>query len=52
MNFPFIIEFVRSYKDDVNIYFLTEYVKGMELFDVIRDIGILLNYNSFTITFN
>mgnify|MGYP000993771142 CR=1 FL=1 len=39
MKFPFIIQFVRSYKDDTNIYFLTEYVKGMELFDVIRDIG-------------
>lgn len=26
-------------KDELNIYFLVEYIKGMELFDVIRDIG-------------
>jgi len=41
MNFPFIVEFVRSYKDAQNIYFLLEYVRGLELFDVIRDIGLL-----------
>ena len=39
MAFPFIVQFVRSYKDDINIYFLMEFVKGMELFDVIREIG-------------
>ena len=41
-NFPFIMQFLRSYKDDYQIYFLLEYIKGMELFDVIRDIGIFL----------
>lgn len=34
------MKFFQSMKDDLNIYFLTEYIKGMELFDVIRDIGI------------
>jgi len=29
----------RSFKDDYNIYFLMEYVSGIELFDAIRDIG-------------
>jgi cGMP-dependent protein kinase len=34
------MKFMRSFKDNNNIYFLNEYVKGMELFDVIREIGI------------
>lgn len=33
--------FYRTYKDQDNIYFLTEYIRGMELFDVIREIGLL-----------
>jgi len=37
--FPFIIEYARSFKDSFDVYFLVEYVKGIELFDVIRDIG-------------
>lgn len=39
VDFPFVMKFYRSFKDYNNIYFLEEYVKGMELFDVIRDIG-------------
>ena len=39
VNFPFIMQFIRTFKDNNYIYFLTEYVKGLELFDVIRDIG-------------
>lgn len=39
VNFPFIMQFMRTYKDDHQIYFLLEYIKGMELFDVIREIG-------------
>jgi len=46
INFPFIVEFVRSHKDESNIYFLLEYVKGLELFEVIRDIGILNTYEA------
>ena len=33
------MQFIKTFKDNNNIYFLVEYVKGMELFDVIRDIG-------------
>lgn len=40
-NFPFIMEFVRTFKDEISVYFLVEYIKGMELFDVIREIGLL-----------
>ena len=46
VNFPFIIQFSRSFKDNFDIYFLEEYVNGMELFDVIRDIGnsLIINF--------
>jgi cGMP-dependent protein kinase len=39
VNFPFIVEFVTSFEDENNLYFLLEYIKGLELFDVIRKIG-------------
>ena len=38
---PFIMKLVKSLKDNQNIYFLTEYIRGKELWDVIRDIGLL-----------
>ena len=38
---PFIVKMVKSIEDKKNIYFLMEYLKGKELFDVIRDIGLL-----------
>ena len=38
---PFIVKLVKSLKDENNIYFLLEYVRGKELFEVIRDIGYL-----------
>ena len=38
---PFIVKLVKCLKDENNIYFLMEYLKGKELFDVIRDIGLL-----------
>lgn len=44
LDHPFIMRFYRSYKDDENIYFLTEFINGIELFDAIRIIGILI-YN-------
>lgn len=46
VKFPFIMNFIRSLKDNNNIYFLIEYIKGMELFDVIREIGLLGTYDS------
>lgn len=39
---PFIVKLVKTLKDNGKfIFFLMEYVKGKELFDVIRDIGFL-----------
>lgn len=43
---PFIMKLVKTLKDSKNIYFLTEYIKGKELFDVIRDIGLLNRYQT------
>ncbi|KAL4498348.1 hypothetical protein ABPG72_013154 [Tetrahymena utriculariae] len=44
--FPFMMKFIKTFKDNQNVYFLLEYVKGMELFDVIREIGLLNTYDS------
>jgi len=33
------MQLVKTFKDTNHIYFLTEFIKGMELFDVIREIG-------------
>jgi cGMP-dependent protein kinase len=35
------MQFIRNFKDNNNIYFLVEYIQGLELFDVIRELGIL-----------
>ncbi|EGR29318.1 protein kinase domain protein [Ichthyophthirius multifiliis] len=45
-NFRFIMQFLRTYKDNNNIYFLVQFICGMELFDVIRDIQLLSTYDS------
>lgn len=39
IDFPFLMEFKRSFKDQNIVYFLSEYVKGAELFDVMREMG-------------
>ena len=36
MAHPFIMKFYRSFKDAKNIYFVTEYIPGDMLFNVIR----------------
>ena len=38
---PFIVKLVKTLKDDKYIYYLMDYIKGKELFSVIREIGIL-----------
>ena len=38
---PFIVKLVKTLKDENYVYFLMDYIKGKELFDVIRDIGLL-----------
>ncbi len=46
LNFPFIMPFYRTFRDDISLYFLVECISGMELFDVIRDIGLLSTSDS------
>ena len=41
VNTPFVVEYIRSFKDANYVYFLMEFINGMELFDTIRIIGIL-----------
>ena len=40
------MQFLRTYKDKNNLYFLVQCIKGMELFDVMREIGLLNTYDS------
>jgi len=37
----FIMKLVKTFKDDARIYFLTEMVDGMDLFDVLRKLGLV-----------
>ncbi|OMJ70240.1 hypothetical protein SteCoe_31838 [Stentor coeruleus] len=37
----FILKLVRTFKDQFRVYFLLEYIRGMDLFDVIREISLL-----------
>ena len=41
VNFPFIMKMYRTFKDQNYVYFLLSYVRGMELFEVIRQLGSL-----------
>ena len=38
---PFTVDFIRSFKDANYIYFLTEFIEGLELFDALRIIGLV-----------
>jgi cGMP-dependent protein kinase len=38
---PFLLKLVKTFKDTHCIYFLTEYVDGEDLFDVMRAFGIV-----------
>ena len=43
---PFIVKLVKTLKDDKYIYYLMDYLKGRELFYVIREIGILSKFQT------
>ena len=38
---PFIMKMIKYLKNESYIFFITEYIKGKELWEVIRDIGLL-----------
>ncbi|OMJ89254.1 hypothetical protein SteCoe_8642 [Stentor coeruleus] len=41
LDHSFILKLIKTFKDEKRVYFLLEYVRGEDLFDVIRDIGLL-----------
>ncbi|CAG9323651.1 PKG_3 [Blepharisma stoltei] len=43
---PLIMKLVKTFKDHERIYFLQEYVQGKDLFDVLREIGIMNDANA------
>jgi cGMP-dependent protein kinase len=43
---PFIVKLVKTLKDNSHIFFLMEHIKGKELFDIIREIGLLNAYQT------
>ncbi|CAD8190962.1 unnamed protein product [Paramecium octaurelia] len=43
---PFLMRYYCSFKDSNHVFFLVEFIKGMELFDVIRDIGLLSAFDT------
>jgi cGMP-dependent protein kinase len=38
-----IMKMIRTFKDNERVYFLTEFINGMDLFDVLRKLGLLEN---------
>jgi cGMP-dependent protein kinase len=43
---PLIVKLVKTFKDDSRLYFLMEFVHGMDLFDALREMGLLNNESS------
>jgi cGMP-dependent protein kinase len=43
---PFIVKLVKTLKDTKHVFFLMEHIKGKELFDIIREIGLLNAYQT------
>jgi cGMP-dependent protein kinase 1 len=42
----FIMKMIRTFKDNFRLYFLLEHIRGMDLFDVIRELGLLSDGDS------
>ena len=43
---PFIVKLVKTLKDSKYIYYLMDYIKGKELFDVLIEIGLLSEFQT------
>jgi cGMP-dependent protein kinase 1 len=41
-----ILKLIKTFKDTKRLYFLLEYVRGQDLFDVIRELGLVSNEDS------
>ena len=46
LDHPLIMKLVKTFKDDERLYFLTEFVQGQDLFDVLRHLGLLKSNDS------
>ncbi|OMJ86646.1 hypothetical protein SteCoe_11795 [Stentor coeruleus] len=42
----FILKLIKTFKDSSRVYFLTEYVRGLDLFDVLRDLNLVSDRDS------
>ena len=42
----FILKLVKTFKDSKRVYFLTEFVRGMDLFDVLRELNLVTDRDS------
>ncbi|OMJ88882.1 hypothetical protein SteCoe_2545 [Stentor coeruleus] len=42
----FIMKLVKTFKDQKRIYFLTEYVRGLDMFDVLREVNIVSEHDA------
>jgi len=43
--FPFIIQIVKTLSDHEMLYYLLEFVEGVDLFEVLKDIGLLSTFD-------
>ena len=41
VSFPFIIEMIKSFNYQNKIIYILEYIEGVDLFEVMKDIGLL-----------
>lgn len=39
----FIVKLIKTFKDANRIYFLMEYVRGLDLFEVLREMNLVSN---------
>ncbi|OMJ91346.1 hypothetical protein SteCoe_6141 [Stentor coeruleus] len=46
LNHMLILKLIKTFKDEKRLYFLLEYVRGQDLFDVIRELGLISNEDS------
>lgn len=46
LNYPFIVKLHKTFYDELAIYLMTSFVAGLEMFDVIKNIGVLDNRNA------
>mmetsp|Transcript_13728 Transcript_13728/g.2198 ORF Transcript_13728/g.2198 Transcript_13728/m.2198 type:complete len:205 (-) Transcript_13728:1009-1623(-) len=46
LDHPFVVKLVKTFKDAERVYFLMEFVRGLDLFDALREIGLVTGPNA------